>query len=180
MASKITRLEPFKGTESPTQTDGPRVVEIARERTVLATVAPGSIEAELGASTEPTTVTETVQFTLAPRIPSMLLLEMGAIAAGGVNEDDPEAQGEYVGLIWSILTAALPGPEFRRFKKWANTAEPEVSIAELVHIIGQMVGVLTGRPTEGESSLPPGLPETPTGSTAHTEPAVETNGASTL
>jgi hypothetical protein len=94
-----------------------------------------------------------------------------------------EAQNRLYGLEetkQAILNDALPPAELRKFKRWAKTAQPKVEIPELIHVIGQMVGALTARPTEELSSLPSGPLETPTGSTAPTESDPATGAASAL
>jgi len=170
VASHITRLEPFKppaGT-STVIVDGPKVIEIARDRQVP--------DGNGGYRTE----TEIVTFTLADQISSMLLLEMGAVAGQAATEGDTEGQQQYVVLVWRILLQALPKGEFVRFQRWADTAKPAIEIPELIHYIGQMIAVLTGRPTQEQSPSPHGLLETQTGSTAPTESVQGTGAVSAL
>ena len=182
MSTRLKRIEKFKppADAAPKMVEGPVVVEYARDRIVPASTEPGSVDAQLGVTSEPSVVEDIVTFTLSDGITPMLLLEMAAVAGSGVDEGDTEAQTEYVKLIWDILNDALPPAELRKFKRWAKTAQPKVEIPELIHVIGQMVGALTARPTEELSSLPSGPLETPTGSTAPTESDPATGAASAL
>lgn len=121
---------------------------------------------------EPLTLTKdgnSETFKLADDIPSILLLEMGAIANGHKSDGN----GEFVVLIWELLKRSFPDDEYHRFRNW--TMDVDAEIKEIVGWIGEAVGVISDRPTKGQSSLPDGLPETNTGSTGPGEPEPETS-----
>lgn len=172
MSSRVHRLTytPPPGSERAPRPATPEQVEIAKDRIIPDDTAPEGHRIE----------TEILTLTLADDISPMLLLEMGAVSAQRYGPDDREGQSDFVRLIWDILNEVLPPAEQRKFRRFAK--DTGCDIPELISYISQMVGVITGRPTEGQSPSSPGLPETPTGSTEPGEPQPVTslNGASAL
>lgn len=108
-------------------------------------------------------------------ISSITLLQLGA--AVGMGDD---AGNEFVAVIWEALTDTFAKGELRRFKDWAKEADP--TMKELMQMIGDLIGKVTGRPFEEESPSPDGRQETPTGSTGlgDAEPVTPAAEASAL
>ena len=106
------------------------------------------------------------RFTLSPNISSLTLMELADASTSRTT------MREFSGVMLRTLRVVLPPDDYHRFR--AFEAEVQPTILELQSWIGQMVGVITSRPTKGRSSSQPGPPETSTGSTAPGESAPET------
>lgn len=104
---------------------------------------------------------------LNPKISSITLLQLGAVIGAG---DD--AGNEYATVIWEALTDTFARGELRRFKDWSKQADP--TMTELLTMIGDLIGKVTGRPFEEEPPSADGRPETPTGSTERGDAEPET------
>jgi hypothetical protein len=114
-------------------------------------------------------------FTAIDGVPGITLLKMASLSEEATDGDgNPSANPEQLKMMYELITGVVIKSDSDRFITLLEEAQPPIDGNELMHYYNQLVGELTGRPTEGLSPSSGGQPETLTGSTGNTEETVET------